>query len=156
MSFFPSLFGHQKNDTVALKTEIDKVFDNFFTEWPARWSSAENMKTFFSPAVDVAETKEGIEIKAELPDMNKEDIHLEVQSDRLVLSGEKKFEEEKQEDKGYHLVERRYGSFKRAIPLPFNIENHADIKANYDKGVLKVLVPRPANAKPDNQKININ
>lgn len=156
MSLFPSLFGHHKDKTAAsLKTQIDQVFDNFLTEWPTKSQWPENMSAFFSPAVDLAETKEGIEFKADLPDMNKDDIHLEIHGDQLVLSGEKREEKEDKKDKGYHVMERSYGSFRRVIPLPFAVDDNQSVLANYDKGVLSVQIARPASEAVADKKIKI-
>ncbi|MEM0911437.1 MAG: Hsp20/alpha crystallin family protein [Pseudomonadota bacterium] len=141
MSFFPSLFGQRKRDPAILKNEMDKVFDSFFHDWPAAFTGKSN-GMLFSPAVDMAETDESLEISAEIPDMNKEDINLELHGDHLMISGEHKFEREEEKEKGYHFVERHHGSFKRVLPLPFSVPDDADIKASYDKGVLKVLIPK--------------
>ena len=157
MSFFPNIFhGKKDNSPATLRTQIDKVFDNFFTDWPEINPFDERSSDFLKPAVDVAETKELFEIKAELPDMKKEDIHLEVQGNTLILSGEKKFEkEEKQEDKGYHLKERSYGSFKRVIPLPFKISNDEAVHATYDNGLLTVTVAKPIEQIENQRKVDI-
>ena len=157
MSLFPSLFGHNKDKTAAsLKSQIDQVFDNFLTDWPTKSAWPENMNAFFSPAIDLAETKEGVELKADLPDMNKDDIHLELHGDHLVLSGEKHEEKEDKKDKGYHFMERSFGSFRRVIPLPFTVDDHQHINANYDKGVLSVQINRPAGEPAADKKIKIN
>ena len=156
MSFFPSLFGHSKDKSAAsLKSQIDQVFDNFMTEWPTKSSWPESMSTFFSPAIDLAETKEGVELKADLPDMNKEDIHLELHGDHLILSGEKREEKEDKKDKGYHVMERSFGSFRRVIPLPFSVDDQQHVHASYDKGVLSVQIARPAGVPASDKKIQI-
>lgn len=157
MSLFPTLFGHSKDKSAAsLKTQIDHVFDNFFTHFPANTGISSDMSSMFNPSLDLAETDEGVELKVDLPDMNKDDINLEVVGDRLVISGEKKTEKEEKKDKGYHLMERAYGSFKRVVPLPFSVEDSADVVATYDKGVLSVNIPRPVGSVKNANKININ
>lgn len=157
MSFFPNLFHHQKEKSPAsLKTQIDQVFDNFFTTAPMQSVFGNTASGFFSPAVDLAENKEGVELKVELPDMNKEDIQLELVGDHLVLSGEKTVERKEEEEKGYHLMERAFGSFRRMVPLPFAVDDTADVQATYDKGVLSVMIPRPANAPANRGKVKIN
>lgn len=158
MSFFPDIFHSKKDKSPAtLRTQLDKVFEDFFTDWPKINPFDERSSNFLKPAVDVAETKENFEIKAELPDMKKEDIHLEVQGSTLILWGEKKFEkEEKQEEKGYHLMERSYGSFRRVIPLPFDITNQEAVHASYDNGLLTIVVSKPAEQVENQRKVDIN
>ncbi|WP_102794631.1 Hsp20/alpha crystallin family protein [Bowmanella denitrificans] len=151
MSIFPSLFGHHKPEAVtSLRSRLDNVFDDFFKDWPeagaAKW---------LRPAVDVAETKEGLEIKVDLPDMNREDIQLELHGDQLLIQGQREFKKEQKEDKGYHLMERSYGSFRRVIPLPFSLSDNSDVKASYEKGVLTVMLPKPVGEQVNSKRIEI-
>lgn len=158
MSFFPTLFGHHKDKSAAsLKTQIDHVFDNFFTQFPSDSLFSKDMPGFFSPSLDLKETDEGLELKVDLPDMNKDDINLEVVGDHLVISGEKSTEK-KDEDKakGYYVMERSFGSFRRAVPLPFSLNDNAEVMASYNKGVLNVNIPKPPGAEKSGKKININ
>jgi HSP20 family protein len=98
------------------------------------------------PAVDVFEKEDKFVVKAELPGMKEEDIHVSVVGDTLSIKGEKKTETEvKEED--YYRSERSYGSFYRSIPLPSNVD--ADkIKASFEDGVLEVALPKSAKVKP--------
>ncbi len=106
-----------------------------------------------APAINVAETGTAIEITAELPGVDEKDVKLEVEGDRLVVSGEKKRErEEKQKD--WHVVERSYGSFRRVLALPFEPAPE-EVQAHFDKGVLHVTVQKPAGAKPAAKSIEI-
>lgn len=94
------------------------------------------------PAIDVKETRDSIELDAEVPGMKKEDIKLEFDEKNrlLTMRGESKFEKEKK-DSQWHTVERRYGEFQRSIQLPENAKPE-EIKANYKDGVLKVTIPK--------------
>ena len=96
------------------------------------------------PAVDVSEAEGVVTVKAELPGLDPKDVTLTVENDALVLRGEKKFEGEEQKD-DYHRIERAYGSFSRVIALPAKVKE-AEAKANFDKGVLTVTLPRDAEA----------
>lgn len=157
MSFFPTLFGHSKDKSAAsLKTQIDHVFDNFFTNLPAESIFSQNLSGFFNPSLDLKETDEGLELKVDLPDMNKDDIDLEVVGDHLVVSGEKKTEKDEKNDKGFHMMERSFGTFKRVVPLPFAVDKGSDVVARYDKGVLKVNIPRPEGVEKSTNKISID
>ena len=153
MSRFPSVFG--RNHPGALKGEIDRVFDDFFAGFPAMSGWSANA-TGNQPALDLKETKEGLELTADLPDMKKEDIHLEIQQDRLMLSGMRNQEQESTTDEGFHVRERRTGSFRRVLALPFAVSDTADVVARYDNGVLRVLIPRPAMPVENTQRVTVN
>jgi len=140
-----------------MRREMDRLFERFSGEWPGRgWlpmSLGEGLKT---PKVDVAETEQGLEISAELPGIDQKDIELDLADGILTLKAEHKEEKEsKDEKKHYHLVERSHGSFMRHLAIPF--EPDADkVEASFDKGVLKVTVPRSPQAEKNVKKIAIN
>jgi HSP20 family protein len=94
------------------------------------------------PAVDVAETKDAIEVSAELPGVDEKDIKVSLDGNRLVISGEKK-KETKREEKDWHIEERSYGSFYRSLSLPFKPDDGA-VEAHFDKGVLHLNIKKPA------------
>jgi HSP20 family protein len=126
----------------SLQREIDRVFDDFTRGWP----SLRMANTDLTPRMDIAETDKDIEITAELPGLEEKDIQVNIADNVLTIKGEKKAEKE-EKDKNYHVVERSYGSFYRALNLPTGINADA-IKANLANGVLKVTVPKPAAAQP--------
>ena len=126
------------NPFSALQQEIDRLFDGFSRNF-AGFPSREVM-----PSMDLSETDKEIEITAELPGLEEKDIQLNVTDNVLTIRGEKKNEREETK-KDYHLVERTYGSFTRAVQLPEGV-NADGIKAVMSKGVLKVTVPKPAPA----------
>lgn len=109
--------------------------------------------TTLVPAIDVAETETGLEISADIPGVSEEDLDVTVQGDTLVIKGEKSADREEKE-KDYHLVERRYGSFRRHIPLGFVPETGA-VDADFSNGVLKLKIARPADAPTGVQKVSI-
>jgi HSP20 family protein len=94
------------------------------------------------PAMNIAETENAIEATLEIPGVEEKDIKVRVEGDRLIVSGEKAMETRK-EDKDWHVMERRFGSFYRAMVLPFEPATDA-ISAHYDKGVLHLTVQKPA------------
>ena len=106
------------------------------------------------PAVDIAETDDAIEITAEVPGVKEDDLEVSITGDVVTLRGEKSGDHEEKE-KDYHLVERRYGSFRRRVPLGFAPEEGA-VEAKFTDGVLKLRIAKPANTKADVQKIKIN
>ena len=98
------------------------------------------------PAVDVFEKEDKFVVKAELPGIKEEDIHVSVVGDTLSIRGEKKTETEvKEED--YYRSERSYGSFCRSIPLPSNVDANK-IEASFEDGVLEVALPKSTKVKP--------
>ena len=105
------------------------------------------------PAVDIYET-EGHEVvlKAELPEMKREDINVTFENGVLTLRGERKFEQDTKKDH-FHRVERRYGSFARSFTLP-NTVDASRISANYKDGILTITLPQREEAKPKQITVN--
>jgi HSP20 family protein len=101
--------------------------------------------TQWSPLVDITEDDKEYLVKAEIPEMKKEDIKINVHDDVLTLSGERKYEKE-EKGKKYHRVERAYGSFLRSFTLPEDADG-TKINAEYKDGMLKVHLPKSEQAK---------
>lgn len=106
----------------------------------------------WTPALDVRETADEFIIDAELPGLTKKDVDITFEDGVLTLSGERRMEEQT-EDKGYRRVERRYGSFSRALTLPREIDAD-NVTAAFQDGLLTVRVPKKETAKPRSIKIN--
>jgi HSP20 family protein len=100
----------------------------------------------FVPAVDIYEDKEGFHIKAELPGVKGEDVHVNIENNVLTLRGERKLEREDKRE-GYHRIERAYGSFTRSFVLP-NTADADKVQADLKDGVLTVFVPKKSEAQP--------
>jgi HSP20 family protein len=108
-----------------------------------------------SPKVDIAESKDAIEVTAELPGVDEKDLDVTLANRMLTVRGEKKSTRDEQDkDKNWHVVERSYGSFSRTIPLPFD-PDPAKVEAKFDKGVLHIHLPKPAEVAKKQQKIEI-
>lgn len=99
----------------------------------------------WSPMVDITEDEKEYVVKAEIPEMKKEDIKIKVHDDVLSISGERKHEKE-EKGKKYHRVERSYGSFVRSFTLPEDADG-SKIAAEYKDGLLKVHLPKSEKAK---------
>lgn len=146
---WPSVWGGLE----SFRDEMDHLFDDFargIGRVPAirRMTGAATV-----PAVDIVEKDKAYEVTAELPGMSEADVDVKVTDHRLTITGEKKEESEKT-DKGYHLSERRYGSFMRSFPIPEGVE--ADkIDAAFKNGVLKVTMPKSADAQKPEKKITV-
>ncbi len=122
----------------ALRNEMDRLFEGFTREplggieWPflasGRWT----------PAVDVSEDDKTLTIRAEVPGIDPEDLEVTVSGDQLVLAGEKKESVEKSE-KDFYQSERRFGSFRRTVPLPEAVDPDK-VQAEYANGVLTIYL----------------
>jgi len=107
----------------------------------------------WAPLVDISEDDKEYLIKAELPDMKKEDIKLTVHDDVLTITGERKYEKE-EKGKKYHRVERAYGSFMRSFTLPDDADA-SKVAADYKDGLLKVHLPKSEKAKPKSIEVKV-
>lgn len=94
------------------------------------------------PAVNFAETETGFTVTVDCPGLSEEDITVETLGNHIVISGERRWEEEK-EGKEFHRVESQYGKFQRTIPLPGNVRiEPGEVDAVYEKGVLTIEIPK--------------
>ena len=105
----------------------------------------EDVDATWTPRLDVSETDKEIEIVADLPGMEKNDIAVNLEDDVLTIKGERKQEKE-ESGKHYHSTERRYGSFYRSLRLPNEVQT-AKINASFKDGVLKITLPKVKTAK---------
>jgi HSP20 family protein len=133
-----------------LRQQVNRVFDDFWGEpLLARgetWSA-------FAPQVDVTETDKDVKVCAEIPGVEAKDIDVSVEDGTLTIRGEKKYEREENE-KGQYRMERSYGSFERAIPLPVEVDE-AKAKAEFKNGVLRLTLPKRPGAQSRRKKIPV-
>lgn len=108
----------------------------------------------FAPAVDVYEDEHKVTLKIEVPGIDEKDIDVRVENNTLTVHGERKIEKEEKEE-NYRRVERQYGSFTRTFTLPQTVDTE-NVAATYDKGVLKINLPKKAEAKPKQIKVNVS
>jgi HSP20 family protein len=109
--------------------------------------------TTFAPPVDVYEDEHNLTLKIEVPGIDEKDIDVRVENNVLTVHGERKFEKEEKEE-NFRRVERQYGSFTRTFTLPSTVDAE-HVSANYDKGILKIALPKKAEAKPKQIKVNV-
>ena len=126
----------------ALQSDVSRVFDTFFGTRSGNGVATRR----WVPAMDLVEEDEHLVVRADLPGLTEEDVNIEVKDGVLTVSGERRAEE-KTEEKGYHRVERAYGSFSRSLSLPEGIEPE-QVSAEVDNGVLEVRIPKPEERKP--------
>ncbi len=109
--------------------------------------------TTWKPLVDIFEDEEAITIKAELPEVDEKDVQINLDNNMLTIRGERNLEKEEKKE-SYHRVERYYGSFQRSFELPTTVDRD-NIAASYDKGVLKVVLPKKEEDQPKKVQIEI-
>ena len=129
-----------RNSLTTLHNEMDDLFDSFFRGLDKPFAGYKAW-----PAIDVAEDENSIIVRAEVPGCNAEDVEISVYGNTLTISGEKKIKEEKKE-KGYYHVESSYGTFRREITLPTDVDSDK-IDATCKDGVLSITLPKAAKAK---------
>ena len=121
-----------------MEGEMEDLFDRF-------WLTEQGpLARPFLPPVDLVETENQFEVTVDLPGLKPEEVEVELKNGDLWIAGKR---EEEKEDKGktYHRIERRHGEFRRVLPLPATINAEA-IEARFDKGVLKIIVPKTEEA----------
>ncbi|MBW2568730.1 MAG: Hsp20/alpha crystallin family protein [Deltaproteobacteria bacterium] len=132
----------EKHPLISLQKQMNQLFNSFFGDFELEpFRGMDEWYGKFSPEVDVKENDKEITVTAELPGMDEKDIDVSLSGDSLIIKGEKK-EEKKEKDKESWSIERRYGSFYRAIPLPVEIIDKENAAASFKKGVLCVTIPK--------------
>jgi HSP20 family protein len=132
---------------------MDSLFDEVFGGSLVSYVAPE-VRGMFSPSIDIKETGNSIEISAEMPGINPENIDVSFHDGMLTISGEKKVEKEEKET-DYHHVERSYGCFSRQIVLPDTVESEK-VAATYKNGVLSVTLPKTEKAMKEARKVPIS
>jgi len=132
----------------GLQEQFNRMFDVTF---PGRAEAS--ALTTWAPAVDIYETENELVVKADLPDISEKDLDVRVENNMLTIRGERKFEQKVNED-NYLRIERTYGSFSRSFSLPNTVNTEA-IKAEYKNGVLTLELPKRAESKPKQVKVNV-
>jgi HSP20 family protein len=106
----------------------------------------------WSPPVDILESENELVLKADLPEVNENDIDVQVERQTLTIRGERKFE--KEENAGFHRIERSYGSFLRSFAVPSTVDTEK-VAADYKNGVLTIRLPKKEAAKPRQVKVQV-
>jgi HSP20 family protein len=132
----------------TLQDQINRLFSDAFER-----SEGESNLTTWAPAVDISESGHDLVVKADLPGIDPKELDIRVENNVLTIRGERKFEK-KVEQENYLRVERTYGSFSRSFSLA-NSVNPEGIKADYNNGVLTLVVPKREEAKPKQIKVNV-
>jgi HSP20 family protein len=138
-----NIMPRRRRELTPFRTQGDDLLNRFMEAFGAPFSGFESrlpeiFRSGGSPPVNVTETESEFCVAAELPGLDEDDIELQVADNRLVISGERKWEEET-DDKEVHRVESQYGSFHRSVPLPTGLVTDPEsVTATYKKGMLEV------------------
>jgi HSP20 family protein len=133
-------------------TTLQEQFNRVFGDVVGRTGEESNL-TPWAPEVDIYETENELVVKADLPDVNPQDLDIRVENNILTIRGERKFDKKVNED-NYLRIERSYGSFSRSFSLANSVKSEA-IKADYQNGVLTLSLPKREEAKPKQIKVNV-
>ncbi len=128
-----------------------QAFDSLVNQF---FSNGGNLAKPWTPPVDIVETQNELVLKADVPDVKAEDIEVSFENGTLTLKGKREFEK-KDEGKGYHRIERSYGSFVRAFTLPETVDPEK-LVADYKNGVLTITIGKKEIAKPKSVKVNVH
>ncbi|MGB4592530.1 MAG: Hsp20/alpha crystallin family protein [Coriobacteriia bacterium] len=137
-------------EMLRMQRDMDRIFTRMGT--PAGAETVGSVA--WMPKIDVKSKGDDIVVRAEVPGIDPADVDIEVTDNVLTIRGERKFEEEK-EDEGWLIRESSYGSFERSMVLPEGVTAD-DIKADYTDGILEIHVPKALEAaKPKTTRIAI-
>ena len=128
----------------SLQNDMNRLFNTFF-DTPSGGNGATTARRWI-PAMDLVETDDHFVLKADLPGLSEDDVHIDVEDNVLTVSGERRAEHEDKRE-GYVRVERAYGAFRRSLTLPEGIDPEA-VVASFENGVLDIRIPKPEERKP--------
>ena len=132
-------------ELTSLQSEMNRLFNTFF-DTPAAGGEQGVATRRWIPAMDLVEAEDHFVLRADLPGLDENDVAIEVEGDVLTVAGERKAEHEERGE-GFHRIERSYGAFRRSLTLPEGVDPES-VAASFDKGVLEVRIPKPAERKP--------
>src|SRR5207244_9571182 len=136
-----------------MQEDMDRVFASFFGQPWSGGGGSVPVQTNWAPSVDLSETENEIIVRAEVPGVEPEDLEVYATEDALVLRGETRRHDERQEGT-VHRMERRFGRFERQIPLPPGTRPD-DAQANFRNGILELRIPKTEDARQRVRRIPI-
>ena len=137
-----------RNFEERMRRFFGEGFEPFKTSTEENWSLAT-----WAPTCDIFETDNEIVVKAELPEVKNEDVHVTIDNNMLTLRGERKFSEETKKD-SYHRMERSYGEFFRSFTLPHFVDANK-VSAEFKNGMLRITLPKREEAKPKQLEVKV-
>src|ERR1700760_4016293 len=154
-----SRWGEDTDPFLQMRREMNRLFDDVFSGFggfglPGAFAPALQQMPA-APKIDVSETDNEIQIKAEMPGIDQNDVEVLLEDDRLIIRGEKKQEQEREDkDRNYHVRERVQGAFSRTLPLPFAPDPN-QVKPEFKNGVMTITIPKPQEVKQKQHRIEV-
>jgi HSP20 family protein len=139
---------------LQMRREMNRLFDDAFSGFglPSLFGPALQQMPA-APKIDVSETDNEIQVTAEMPGIDQNDVEVLLEDDRLIIRGEKR-EEREDKDRNYHVRERVQGAFSRTLPLPFAPDPN-QVKAEFKDGVMTITIPKPQEVKQKQHRIEV-
>jgi HSP20 family protein len=138
----------------SLENRLDKFFGRPLFTTSGNGGSEAMTVAQWSPLVDISEDDHEYLVKAELPDLKKEEVKITVENGELTISGERKVEKE-EKNKKFHRIERSYGSFARSFTLPEGVSGEK-VSADFKNGLLEIHLPKDEKARPKTIEVKVN
>ncbi|MEL7502146.1 MAG: Hsp20/alpha crystallin family protein [Cyanobacteria bacterium J06554_6] len=137
----------------SLQRQMNRMFEDALAPVAEEFNPLERLNSF-TPAVEMTESDEAVDVKLELPGLSPDDVSIEVSDRAVSISGERKSEKTAEEN-GVTRSEFYYGSFRRVIPLSAKVQN-TDARADYQDGILHLTLPKAAEERNKVVKVDIN
>lgn len=142
-------------ELLNVEREFNKLFDSFSSRFGVDRDTDEDYdNAVWSPLTDIKEDEDKYTLSMDIPGVDKKDVKISYRNGNLVVSGERKYEDEKKSSK-YHRIERAYGKYYREFTLPEKIVEDK-IEAKFKDGTLTVTVPKAEDAKPKEIEVKVN
>jgi HSP20 family protein len=148
-------WGEDTDPFLAMRREMNRLFDDAFGGFglPSVFGPALRQMPA-APTIDVSETDNEIQVTAEMPGIDQNNVEVLLEDDRLIIRGEKKEEREEDKDRNYHVRERVQGVFSRTLPLPFAPDPN-QVKAAFKDGVMTITIPKSQEVKQKQHRIEV-
>jgi HSP20 family protein len=147
--------GEEADPFLQMRREMNRLFDDVFGGFGLPSVLGPALRQMPAPKIDVSETDNEIQVTAELPGIDQNNVEVLLEDDRLIIRGEKKEErEEDDKDRNYHVRERVQGAFSRTLPLPFAPDPN-QVKAEFKNGVMTITIPKPQEVKQKQHRIDV-
>lgn len=138
-----------------VEREFNKLFNSFSSRFGIDRDNGDDYENaVWSPLTDIKEDEDKYTLSMDIPGVEKKDVKISYKNGALIVSGERKYEDEKKSSK-YHRIERAYGNYYREFTLPEKIVEDK-IEANFKDGTLTVTVPKAEDAKPKEIEVKVN
>lgn len=139
-------------DLAELQDRINRIFEDRVTR---RQEGEPISERTWAPPVDIYEDESQLVVRAELPGLKREDIDIQVTTESLVISGERKLEEAGGKELNYIRIERPYGPFRRTFSISVPVKP-GETKASYKEGLLEIVIPKAEEAQPKKIQVEVD